>query len=91
MIYLDLNFDGASYLQSQARFHRIGQTAERCVVLHLLGESTIDFYIKKSLVDKIKTASQLLDKEKHVMFQTISSERFQMTKNTFLDILGSKT
>ncbi len=61
MIYLDLSFDAGSYVQSQARFHRIGQQAERCLVVHLVGESTIDEYIRKTVVEKIKTATELLD------------------------------
>lgn len=61
MIYLDLSFDAGSYVQSQARFHRIGQAAERCLVVHLVGESTVDEYIRKTVVEKIKTATELLD------------------------------
>ena len=61
MIYLDLSFDSGSYVQSQARFHRIGQTAERCLVVHLIGESTVDEYIRKTVVEKLKTATELLD------------------------------
>lgn len=61
MIYLDLSFDSGSYIQSQARFHRIGQQAERCLVIHLIGESTVDEYIRKSVIEKIRTATQLLD------------------------------
>lgn len=61
MIYLDLSFDGGSYLQSQARFHRIGQTADRCLVIHLLAEDTIDEYIRRNIVEKIETAGALLD------------------------------
>ena len=61
MIYLDLSFDSGSYVQSQARFHRIGQTAERCLVIHLIGDSTIDEYIRKAVIEKIRTATQLLD------------------------------
>ncbi|MCA2959291.1 MAG: DEAD/DEAH box helicase [Silvanigrellales bacterium] len=61
MIYLDLSFDAGSYVQSQARFHRIGQTAERCLVVHLVGETTVDEYIRKTVIEKIKTATELLD------------------------------
>jgi len=61
MIYLDLSFDSGSYVQSQARFHRIGQLAERCLVVHLVGESTVDEYIRKTVIEKIKTATELLD------------------------------
>ena len=61
MIYVDLSFDGGSYVQSQARFHRIGQVAERCLVIHLLAEETIDEYIRATIVEKIETAGALLD------------------------------
>jgi SNF2 family DNA or RNA helicase len=61
MIYMDLSFDSGSYVQSQARFHRIGQTAERCLVLHLVGEATVDEYIRRTVIEKIKTATELLD------------------------------
>ena len=61
MIYLDLSFDAGSYVQSQARFHRIGQTAERCLVVHLVGETTVDEYIRKTVIEKIETATELLD------------------------------
>jgi SNF2 family DNA or RNA helicase len=61
MIYVDLSFDGGSYVQSQARFHRIGQQAERCLVIHLLGEGTVDEYIRANIVEKIETAGALLD------------------------------
>lgn len=61
MIYLDLSFDAGSYVQSQARFHRIGQNSERCLVVHLVGESTVDEYIRKTVIEKIKTATELLD------------------------------
>lgn len=61
MIYMDLNFDGGSYVQSQARFHRIGQNSEKCLIIHLIAIDTVDEYIKKSLHEKIKTASHILD------------------------------
>jgi SNF2 family DNA or RNA helicase len=66
MIYLDLSFDSGSYVQSQARFHRIGQTAERCLVIHLVAEDTVDEYIRKSIVEKVKTAAELLDDGKNL-------------------------
>lgn len=61
MIYFDLNFDSSSYIQSQARFHRIGQTAERCLVIHLLAEQSVDEFIRKSILEKITTALSLLE------------------------------
>jgi SNF2 family DNA or RNA helicase len=61
MVYLDLSFDSASYVQSQARFHRIGQQAVRCLVVHLIAEGTVDEYIRKTVLEKLKTATQVLD------------------------------
>jgi SNF2 family DNA or RNA helicase len=61
MIYVDLSFDGGSYIQSQARFHRIGQAAERCLVIHLLADETVDEYIRANIVEKLETAGALLD------------------------------
>lgn len=61
MIYLDMNFDAASYVQSQARFHRIGQESQKCLVVHLIGSNTIDSYIRSSLDEKLKTAAQIVD------------------------------
>lgn len=61
MIYMDLNFDAGSYVQSQARFHRIGQTADKCLVIHFLAINTVDEYIKKSLVNKLQVAMHVLD------------------------------
>lgn len=84
MIYMDLSFDGGSYLQSQARFHRIGQTAERCLVIHLLAEETIDEYIRRNIVEKIETAGALLDdKEVSKRVQGASD----LTKASLLKIL----
>jgi SNF2 family DNA or RNA helicase len=61
MIYVDLSFDSSSYIQSQARFHRIGQDAVRCLVIHLVGEQTVDEYIRRTVVEKIRVAAQVLD------------------------------
>lgn len=61
MIYVDLSFDSGSYVQSQARFHRIGQQAVRCLVVHLVAEGTVDEYIRRTVLDKLKTATQVLD------------------------------
>ncbi|KAB8030904.1 DEAD/DEAH box helicase [Fluviispira multicolorata] len=87
MIYMDLNFDGGSYVQSQARFHRIGQNAEKCLVIHLLGIDTVDEYIKKSLIDKIQTASQILDNANQEQLNKIKGESFKLTKEEILNIL----
>lgn len=61
MIYVDLNFDSGSYIQSQARFHRIGQEAEKCLIIHLIAQNSIDEHIKATILDKVQTATQLLD------------------------------
>lgn len=61
MVYLDLSFDSGSYVQSQARFHRIGQQAVRCLVVHLVAEGTVDEYIRRTILEKLKTATQVLD------------------------------
>ncbi|WP_130605332.1 DEAD/DEAH box helicase [Fluviispira sanaruensis] len=87
MIYMDLNFDGGSYVQSQARFHRIGQNAEKCLVIHLLGVDTVDEYIKKSLIDKIQTASQILDNASQEQLNQIKGESFKLSKEEILNIL----
>jgi len=63
MIYVDMNFDSGSYVQSQARFHRIGQDAEKCLVIHLLAQGSIDEYIKRTIMDKLETAKTLLDSD----------------------------
>ncbi len=63
MIYADLNFDSGSYIQSQARFHRIGQDAEKCLVIHLIAKGSIDEYIKRAIIDKIDTAKTLLEQD----------------------------
>ena len=87
MIYMDLNFDGGSYVQSQARFHRIGQNSEKCLVIHLIGQETVDEYIKKSLIDKIQTASQILDNASQEQLNNIKGEKFTLSKDEILNIL----
>lgn len=87
MIYMDLNFDGGSYVQSQARFHRIGQNSEKCLVIHLIGIDTVDEYIKKSLIDKIQTASQILDNASQEQLNNIKGENFILSKDEILNIL----
>ncbi len=88
MIYLDLNFDAGSYIQSQARFHRIGQTAEKCLVIHLIAENTVDEYIKKTIIDKIQTASQLLDDASDETLNKIKGETVKLSKQDVLRLLG---
>ena len=87
MIYMDLNFDGGSYVQSQARFHRIGQSSEKCLVIHLIGQETVDEYIKKSLIDKIQTATQILDNASNTQLEQIKGQNINLTKDEILKIL----
>lgn len=84
MIYLDLSFDGGSYVQSQARFHRIGQEAERCLVIHMLAEGTVDEYIRKNIIEKIETAGALLD-DKEVRKRVGSAD---LSKDSLIRILS---
>lgn len=86
MIYVDLNFDSGSYVQSQARFHRIGQSSEHCLVIHLVGESTVDEYIRRAVVDKIATASQILD-DNGVINPAFTKQNVSFSKDELLEIL----
>lgn len=87
MIYMDLNFDGGSYVQSQARFHRIGQNSDKCLVIHLVGQETVDEYIKKSLIEKIQTASQILDNASSEQLTQLKGQSINLTKDEVLKIL----
>ena len=89
MIYLDLSFDSGSYVQSQARFHRIGQQAVRCLVVHLIAEGTVDEYIRKTVLEKLKTASQVLDEGLGVgtVAQNVSQGGAQLSKKELLELL----
>jgi len=52
-IYLDRNFNGAQYMQSMDRIHRIGMDPSANVVYHLImGTDTIDEVVKCRLNDK---------------------------------------
>ncbi len=86
MIYVDLSFDSASYIQSQARFHRIGQDAERCLVIHMLAAGTVDEYIRKTIVEKIRTATQVLDDNDSVS-GIIAATRMEFTREEILKAL----
>jgi SWI/SNF-related matrix-associated actin-dependent regulator 1 of chromatin subfamily A len=86
MIYLDLSFDSASYVQSQARFHRIGQAAERCLVIHVLGDGTVDEYIRKAVVEKIRTATRVLDDNESVS-SLVAATRVEFSREDLLKIL----
>jgi SNF2 family DNA or RNA helicase len=90
MIYLDLSFDSGSYVQSQARFHRIGQQALRCLVIHLVAEGTVDEYIRRTVLEKLKTAAQVLDEGlgSGTVAQNIVQGGAQMSKKELLEILG---
>lgn len=89
MVYLDLSFDSGSYVQSQARFHRIGQQAVRCLVIHLIAEGTVDEYIRRTVLDKLKTATQVLDEGlgAGTVAQNLIQGGMQMSKKELLEIL----
>ena len=89
MIYLDLSFDSGSYVQSQARFHRIGQQAVRCLVVHLIAEGTVDEYIRATVLDKLKSAAQILDEGlgTGTIAQNIVQGGVQLSKKELLEIL----
>jgi SNF2 family DNA or RNA helicase len=89
MVYLDLSFDSGSYVQSQARFHRIGQQAVRCLVVHLIAEGTVDEYIRTTILDKLKTAAQVLDEGlgKGTVAGSILQDGVQMSKKELLEML----
>lgn len=89
MIYLDLSFDSGSYVQSQARFHRIGQQAVRCLVIHLVAEGTVDEYIRKTVLEKLKTATQVLDEGlgEGTIAQNLVQGGVQMSKKELLELL----
>ena len=85
MVYVDLSFDGGAYIQSQARFHRIGQTADKCLVIHLLAEGTVDEKMRDLIVSKLSTAKALLDNPELTDSVLVDSGTFQ--KETLLSFL----
>lgn len=89
MIYLDLSFDSGSYVQSQARFHRIGQQALRCLVVHLIAEGTVDEYIRRTVLEKLKTATQVLDEGlgAGTIAQNLVQGGIQFSKKDLLELL----
>ncbi|MBM3382115.1 MAG: DEAD/DEAH box helicase [Betaproteobacteria bacterium] len=89
MVYLDLSFDSASYVQSQARFHRIGQQAVRCLVIHLIAESTVDEYIRNTVLEKLKTATQVLDAGlgEGTLAENVIESKVQLNKKELLEAL----
>ncbi|MES2615271.1 MAG: DEAD/DEAH box helicase [Bdellovibrionota bacterium] len=88
MIYLDLNFDAGSYIQSQARFHRIGQNTDKCLVIHLIASGTIDEFIRKTIIDKIQTASQILDDASQEALSKLRGETVKFGKQDVVNILN---
>lgn len=89
MVYLDLSFDSGSYVQSQARFHRIGQQALRCLVVHLIAEGTVDEYIRRTVLEKLKTATQVLDEGlgAGTVSQNLAQSGVQLSKKELLELL----
>lgn len=87
MIYADLNFDSGSYVQSQARFHRIGQESEKCLVIHLIAQDSIDEHIKKTILEKIQTATTLLDEKSLEDLDIWKTKEPVLDKETALKIL----
>lgn len=88
MIYYDFSFDSASYIQSQARFHRIGQSAERCFVIHLVGDGTVDEYIRKKVLEKVITAAQILDETDETKLDSTRVLSSKFTKDEIMDVLS---
>lgn len=88
MIYYDFSFDSASYVQSQARFHRIGQAAEKCFVIHLVGDSTIDEYIRKKVIEKVHTAAKILDEDESSKLEATRIISGKFSKDEILDVLS---
>jgi len=87
MIYVDLNFDAGSYVQSQARFHRIGQQAEKCLVIHLIAQNSIDEHIKATILDKVQTATKLLDWSLIENLDVTQENNFSFDKESALKLL----
>ena len=80
-------FDAGSYIQSQARFHRIGQESDKCLVIHLIASNTIDEFIKKTIIDKIQTAAQILDNTAQDDLEKLKGEVVQLRKEHLISIL----
>ena len=86
---MDLNFDAGRYVQSQARFHRIGQTAEKCLVIHLIGTNTVDEYIKKTLVNKLQVAMRVLDNiDFNAQTDELEKQSLSLSKQDMLDLIA---
>lgn len=61
-VYLDRTFNGAHYMQSLDRIHRIGLTAEQTVQYYLLHSAeTVDLDVDESLTTKMENMSRFLD------------------------------
>ena len=59
-VYYSENFNYASYSQSLARIHRIGQR-NACTYIHLIVEKTVDEVILKALARKEDIAKTVVD------------------------------
>lgn len=60
-IYLDRNYNGAQYLQSLDRIHRLGMSPDTKVRYHLIiGKNTIDEEIHNRLEEKANTMNRML-------------------------------
>ena len=59
-VYYSVTFNYATYSQSLARIHRIGQR-NTCTYIHLVAENTVDSTILKSLSKKEDLAKTVVD------------------------------
>ena len=61
----------------------------RCLVVHLIAEGTVDEYIRKTVLEKLKTASQVLDEGLGVgtVAQNVSQGGAQLSKKELLELL----
>ncbi|MGN0706604.1 MAG: DEAD/DEAH box helicase [Faecalibacterium sp.] len=59
-VYYSVNFNYATYSQSLARIHRIGQR-NACTYIHLVADNTVDSMILKSLSKKEDLAKTVVD------------------------------
>lgn len=76
-IYIDRTFNGAQYMQSLDRIHRLGLTAnERVYYYFLQASNTIDNVIDSRLGQKLKRMLDLLDDEFAVLSLDTNTEDF---------------
>lgn len=64
-VYYSVNFNYATYSQSLARIHRIGQR-NRCTYIHLVIENTVDSTILNALGKKEDLAKTVVDDWRHL-------------------------